>query len=140
MQSMTSTRPYMIRAIYEWLEDNGHTPFMQVDATQVGVDVPRQYVTDGIIVLNIGSGAVQGLSITDEAVSFSARFNAIPMNIYVPISAVRGIYSRDNNLFGIDFELMGDIVPPKEYEGDPEPDGPGPEPKRDGKPSLRVIK
>lgn len=136
MQSMTSTRPYMIRAMHEWLEDNLHTPYLQVDADQDYVEVPRQYVRDGRIILNISSAAVQGLTISDEGVFFSARFNKIPTNVYVPIAAVMAIYSKENNL-GMFFDQFGDIVPPPPTKG---PDPSSPTPGNDGKPSLRVVK
>ncbi len=94
--SLTSNRPYLLRAIYDWLLDNQLTPQILVDATQVGVEVPKQYVKDGQILLNMGVSAVNNLLMDNTAVSFSARFSGQSMLIYVPVSAVLAIFSREN--------------------------------------------
>jgi len=101
----------MVRATHEWIEDNNHTPYLMVDAMGEGVEVPQQYVKDGRIVLNVSTSAVRGLSITAEGVMFSARFNTIPHDIWVPVHAILGIFSQQNGL-GLYFEESGDIVPP----------------------------
>jgi stringent starvation protein B len=93
---MTSSRPYLIRAIYEWIVDNGMTPHILVDATGEEVQVPRQHVDDGKIVLNIAPMAVQGLTLGNEQVSFGARFDGAPMQVNVPVRQVLAIYTREN--------------------------------------------
>lgn len=92
---MTSTRPYLLRALYEWMLDNNLTPYLLVDTSINGVDVPEQYIEDNSIVLNLLPAAVHQLVINNDAVSFSARFNNRPYQIYVPVHAVLAIYSRE---------------------------------------------
>ena len=91
----TSTRPYLIRALYEWCSDNGFTPYIavQVDTT---VQVPREYVKDGEIVLNISMDATSGLKLGNEFVEFSARFAGAAREIMVPVDRVIAIYAREN--------------------------------------------
>ena len=130
--SMTSSRPYMIRALYQWIVDNNSTPYLLVDAHGQGVSVPQEYVNkEGQIVLNISPSAVKDLQVQNDCVSFSARFGGIPMEIYVPCVSILGIYARENGQ-GMIFE--------------PEIDGPLPPGGGDSKagprrpPSLRVVK
>ena len=92
---MTSTQPYLLRALYEWMLDNNLTPYLLVDTSISGVDVPEQYIEDNRIVLNLLPVAVHQLVINNDAVSFSARFNSRPYQIYVPVRAVLAIYSRE---------------------------------------------
>ncbi len=94
--NLTPTRPYLARAIYEWICDNNLTPHLLVDATQPYTDVPTQFVQDGQIVLNIVPHAVHMLNISNDAVTFSARFGGVSKDIYVPMSAVLGLYAREN--------------------------------------------
>ena len=124
---MTSNRPYLIRAIHEWLVDNQCTPHLLVDAEAEGVEVPRQHVQDGKIVLNVGPQAVEALSSSNEEVSFLARFGGVSQLVSIPISAVLAIYARENGR-GMMFS---------EDESGPEPDDSGPKPTR---PSLKVVK
>ena len=140
---MSSSRPYLIRALYEWLADNDLTPYLAVDATIENVMVPSQHIQDGQIVLNIAMSAVRELDISNEAVAFSARFGGVPQQVYVPVAAVLAIYAKENGqgmAFGHEPELP-----------DPEPKGPvavdaEPEPVKEEKeseskrPSLRVVK
>lgn len=86
--TFTPTRPYLARAIYEWICDNQLTPYLLVDATQPHTDVPQQFVKDGQIVLNLAPHAVHQLHISNEAITFSARFGGVAKEIYVPIRAV----------------------------------------------------
>ena len=86
----------MARAIYEWICDNQLTPYLLVDATQPYTSVPEQFVKDGQIVLNIAPHAVHQFQMSNDAVSFSARFGGVARDIYVPISALLGIYAREN--------------------------------------------
>ncbi|ULG70795.1 ClpXP protease specificity-enhancing factor [Marinobacterium sediminicola] len=95
---MKPSRPYLLRALYEWVLDNNMTPHIAVDATLQGVQVPDQFVQDGQITLNIAPSAVQGLMIDDQGISFSARFGGVPMNVYVPMVAVLAIFTRENGM------------------------------------------
>ncbi|MCH7303566.1 ClpXP protease specificity-enhancing factor [Acinetobacter sp. Ac_3412] len=94
--TFTPTRPYLARAIYEWICDNQLTPYLLVDATQPHTDVPLQFVKDGQIVLNLAPHAIHQLHMSNEAITFSARFGGVAKEIYVPIRAVLGIYAREN--------------------------------------------
>lgn len=126
---MTSNRPYLVRALYEWLVDNGLTPYLLVDAMYEGVQVPQNYVEDGRIVLNIGPGAVRDLSMANDLVSFSARFGGNPENIFLPPQAVLGIYARENG--------KGMLFPEEQEE----PQAPEPSPSGGGsRPALKVVK
>lgn len=129
--TMSSSRPYMIRALYEWIVDNQCTPYILVSAYSDGVQVPQEHVNkDGQVVLNIAPSAVSDLSMDAAAVSFSARFGGVPTNIYVPCSGVLGIYARENSK-GMIFEV----------EAEPQPPLPPTTPDKPAKrPSLKVIK
>lgn len=126
---MTSNRPYLIRAINEWLIDNQLTPHLLVNADAEGVDVPQNFIQDGKIVLNIGPHAVEGLRVTNEEVTFLARFSGVSQLISFPVSAVLAVYARENG--------RGMMFNEDEDEG-PEPDDSGPKP--DARPSLKVVK
>ncbi len=91
----TSTRPYLIRALHEWCTDNGFTPYIAVHVDG-SVSVPKEYVKNDEIVLNVGFDATQGLKLGSEAVEFRARFGGIARDIYVPIDHVVAIYAREN--------------------------------------------
>ena len=93
---MTPTRPYFLRAIYDWLIDNNCTPFLAVDAEFPGVDVPLEFVEDGQITLNIAPTAVANFSMTNDCVFFSARFSGASRHVSVPMGAVLGLFSREN--------------------------------------------
>lgn len=95
---MQSSRPYLARALYQWLLDNDLTPYIVVDAEQPGVEVPRQFVQNGQIVLNLSPSAVRDLVIENEALSFGARFGGRPMRVMVPTSALIAIYARENGV------------------------------------------
>ncbi|GAA5008416.1 ClpXP protease specificity-enhancing factor [Acinetobacter puyangensis] len=108
--NLTPTRPYLARAIYEWICDNQLTPYLLVDATQKFVQVPQQHIKDGQIVLNIAPHAVHQFQIDNEAIHFSARFGGVSQDIYVPMFALIGIYSRENG--------QGLFFDPQEYSQD----------------------
>ncbi|MCZ6564689.1 MAG: ClpXP protease specificity-enhancing factor [Gammaproteobacteria bacterium] len=93
---MTSSRPYLIRAMHEWIVDNGMTPHILADASNDQVQVPRQFEEDGKIVLNIGPTAVQSLDLGADAISFDARFDGKQMTVFIPIQSVLAIYTREN--------------------------------------------
>jgi len=107
--NLTPTRPYLARAIYEWICDNNLTPYLLVDATQPNTMVPEQFIQDGQIVLNIVPHAVYQLTMSNDAITFSARFGGVSRDIYVPLNAVMGIYARENG--------QGLFFDPNEYEG-----------------------
>ena len=93
--SPTSTRPYLIRALYEWCTDNGFTPYIAVLADDT-VQVPREYVQDGQIVLNISVGATSALALDNDYIRFAARFNGMAREIIIPVDRVLAIYAREN--------------------------------------------
>ena len=143
---MTSHRPYLLRALNEWIADNGMTPHLLVDATLAGVQVPASAVKEGKVVLNIAERAVVRLMIDNEAVSFTARFGGVSHAVHVPISAVLAIYSRET---GQGMALPDDVPHDTEASGDdgdvsssqdapPDDDAPPPGGKRP--PFLRVVK
>jgi Stringent starvation protein B len=136
--SMTSSRPYIIRALYEWIVDNNCTPYILVDAHVQGVEVPQQYVNkDGQIILNIAPSALKDLFIGLEAISFSARFGGVPFDLFIPCGAVLGIYARENGQ-GMMFESESSNHPPSPPE--PTPTGGGGGDTAQKRPSLRVVK
>lgn len=100
---MISTKPYLIRAIHEWCVDQGFTPYLQV-AVDTHTRVPREYVRDGEIVLNVGIDATHQLLMGNDEITFQARFNGSAFPIVVPISAVAAIYARENGQ-GMAFEV-----------------------------------
>ncbi len=106
--TLTPTRPYMVRAIFEWLEDNYLTPHLMVDATQPNVNVPQEHVQEGRIVLNIASRATGNLVIDNDYIHFHARFGGVSRELWVPMAAVMGIYARENS--------QGMFFDPNEYE------------------------
>ncbi|MDQ8036589.1 MAG: ClpXP protease specificity-enhancing factor [Pedobacter sp.] len=132
---MTPSRPYMVRAIYEWINDNNMTPHVLLDATRSGAVLPQAHVKDGRIVLNIAPGAVRDLFIRNEGISFSARFGGVPMQVTAPMQAVLAIYARENGqgMFFDEDEEFPDTETP-----DDEP--PTPEPPAGKRPALRVVK
>ena len=103
-QKLTSRRPYLIRALYDWVLDNDLTPHLLVAADAPGVDVPRQFVTeDGKITVNVAPGAVRALALENDIIRFSARFSGANYNVVVPPGAVLALYARENGegmLFG----------------------------------------
>jgi stringent starvation protein B len=134
--AMSSNRPYLLRALNEWINDNGMTPYLLVDAQRDGVQVPASAVKDGRVVLNIAPRAVAQLAIDNHAVRFLARFGGISQAVIVPMPAVLAIYAQET---GQGMMLPDDGLPMPEGPEDP---GPGPDaggepPKRS---HLRVVK
>ena len=127
---MTSSVPYLLRAINDWILDNNLTPYMIVDAGVKNTSVPMEYVKDGQIVLNISPNAIRDLVIGDEYVAFSGRFGGVPHEIFAPIESVLGIIAKENGE-GMWF--------PKD-DKDPEPPTEPPKEPVKGPPSLKVIK
>lgn len=128
---MNSSRPYLLRAIYEWLLDNDQTPYLMVNANEEGVVVPQDFVENGQIVLNIEATAVGNFRMGNDAVEFDARFKGRPFHVYLPVPAVMAIYSFENGrgmVFGKEEE---------DHDGGPKPTKPT---VKKGKPTLKVIK
>ena len=90
-----SKRPYLIRAMHEWMGDNVHTPHIVVDAGVDGATVPQEHVKDGKIILNISETAAHNLKLSNSAISFRARFSGVPFDVWVPMKSVLGIYARE---------------------------------------------
>lgn len=140
--SITPTRPYMVRALYQWIEDNAFTPYLMVDATAENVQIPMEHVQDGRIVLNIASRATGNMRMENDYIHFSARFGGVSQEIWVPLPAVMGIYAKENS--------QGMFFDPSEYENykpEDESESPtknssiaAPKPKRDNKAGLKVLK
>ncbi|WP_246505990.1 ClpXP protease specificity-enhancing factor [Kistimonas asteriae] len=144
--SMTSSRPYIIRALYEWIVDNDCTPYLLVDTTVSGVDVPDQFAGEEQVVLNLAPMAIRDMDVSNEAVMFLARFGGRTFQVCVPVGAVMAIYAKENGQ-GMVFEveaqpegvhLVDSEVNDNEPSPEPDPKGPGRPPK--GRPSLKVVK
>ena len=109
---MTSSRPYIIRALYEWILENQCTPYVLVNAMAKNVEVPQQHVKNGQIVLNVSPTAAMDLKLTNQTMQFNGRFGGLAMDIFVPISAIMGIYTKENGQ-GMIFDLEEDSTPPE---------------------------
>jgi stringent starvation protein B len=143
---MKARRPYLLRAIHEWITDSLCTPHLVVDAGMEGVEVPRQYVKDGKIVLNVSWNATANLRLGNDEVSFSGRFGGVSMSVRAPIAAVLAIYARETGqgmIFADD-----DVEPPdpdaaarapEPPEGRDEPTPPR-SPPTGGRAKLKIVK
>ncbi|BFI96738.1 MAG: hypothetical protein RSP_22480 [Rhodanobacter sp.] len=139
---MTSNRPYLLRAIYDWISDNGLTPYLLIDATGEGVRVPPQVIKNGQVVLNIAMRAVANLELGNDWIGFSARFSGVSHTVRIPVGSVLALYAQENG--------QGMMFPTDDEGGDPPPTAPDEPPSSqggagDGKPKrgapfLRVIK
>lgn len=141
---LPSTKPYLLRAIWEWCCDNGFTPYIavQVDAR---TQVPREFVRDGQIVLNLGPDATNKLQMGNELIEFQARFGGVARELSVPVTQVSAIYARENGA-GMAFETGDAALPVDEHEAalplDEVPDDEPPSPSRPegGRPKLQRVK
>jgi len=136
MMSMSSQKPYLIRAIYQWLLDNQSTPYLLVNTNHEGVVVPEQYIRDARIVLNLAPDAINSLNMDNDWVSFSARFSGKAMDLFIPVIAIQAIYGKENN--------EGMFFPEEEHPTPPPPatsesNEPSPT-KNNDKPSLKLVK
>ena len=133
---MTSNRPYLIRAVHEWITDNGMTPYLLVDANVGGVLVPPTAVKEGRVVLNVAARAVTALELGNHLIRFMARFSGVSQSIEIPVAAVQAIYAQETG--------QGMMMPADAPGTPPAAERPGevaPEPEAPKKPShLRVIK
>ena len=123
---MTSNRPYLLRAFFDWIVDNDCTPYIVVDAHYPGVEVPQDSVTDGQIVLNIAPRAVSSFELNNEYVQLSTRFSGMPIDIFLPVGAVIGIYAQENG--------QGMVFEPESPD-----DNPPPKPPKNTKPFLSAA-
>ena len=123
-------RPYLLRAMHEWISDSGYTPHLIVDAQQAGVEVPIAYVKDGKIVLNLSASATQRLQLKNDAVQFDARFAGVVHHVTVPIQSILGIYARET----------GEGMIFSDGERDEPPPPPSSEPPARRRAKLTVVK
>ncbi len=128
MTTMTSNKPYLIRAIYDWIVDNDLTPYLLVNTEYPGVEVPQEHVNGGRIVLNISPNACRGLHLENDRILFTARFSGLATQIVLSPGAVLAIYAKENGR-GMEFG--------EEYDG---PTSPTVEKKGRGKPALKLVK
>jgi stringent starvation protein B len=133
--SMSSNRPYLLRALYEWIGDNDMTPHLLVDATCEGVVVPKAAVKDGRVVLNIAARAVAGLDMGNRELRFKARFGGVSQSVIVPMAAILAIYAQETGQ-GMMLPEDGGALAEDAPVDQPEPPEDGP--KRGG--HLRVVK
>lgn len=139
--SMSSRTPYLLRATYEWIVDNQLTPYLVVRAEDPRVRVPRQYVKDGHIVLNVAPRSTDMLVIGNDEIRFNARFGGVKFDVGVPIWAVVAIYARENGegqVFAV--EEPDTPAPPPDAPADAGGDSPEAPPARRGRAQLRVVK
>jgi len=129
--AMTSNRPYLLRAIYDWISDNGFTPYMLVDAARPGVRVPASAIREGKVVLNIAMRAVANLELGNDRIRCMARFGGVSQPLDVPVSAVQAIYAQENG--------QGMMFPPEDAETAATPAVEGPEQVPAPRPSLQPV-
>ena len=122
---MTSSKPYLVRALYEWILDNDNTPYILVDTSSDRVSIPEGIANDGKVVLNLSPAAIHNLEMTNTEVSFSARFNGVAEEIFVPVSSLLAIYARENG--------EGMMFPVEDAPADDES-------RRTSGPTLKVVK
>jgi len=127
---MTSNRPYLIRALHEWINDNNLTPYMLVNTAVPGCQIPEAHTANGRIIFNIALDVVERLALGNEAIEFTARFSGVPTHIYVPVMAVAAIYAKENGE-GMAF--------PEETSSTEEGPTSGAN-RAKGKPNLKIVK
>ena len=143
---MSSNRPYLLRAIYDWISDNQLTPYILVDAGTAGVRVPPQVIQNGQVVLNLATRAVANLDLGNDSIKFQARFSGVSQAIQIPVQAVLALYAQENGQ-GMMFPAEGEggdtpTSPPSKSP----PDAPAPpaaegvNKRKTGAPHLRVVK
>jgi stringent starvation protein B len=132
-----SRRPYLLRAMHQWITDSGHTPHVIVDATRQSVEVPLAYIKDGKIVLNLSTTATQRLQIKNEAIEFDARFAGVVHHVRVPMYAVLGVYARETGEGMVFSETEKEPTPP---EPPTQPDKTSVTPAESRRAKLTVVK
>lgn len=149
-QDMTSTRPYFVRGLYEWILDNQCTPYLLVNAFYPSVQVPNEHVMEGRIILNLAPSAIRGLVMDNDRVEFSARFGGVARLLYLPIGSILGVYAKENGR-GMFFEesefpmpVAEESTPLSQVPDAGSGDGPAPDDNGGGstrkRPSLKVVK
>ena len=126
---MTSSKPYLVRALYEWILDNGTTPYILVDTGNDELQIPQGIANDGKVVLNLAPQAIQNLEMTNAHISFSARFNGVAEDIFCPMASLMAIYARENG--------EGMMFPPEDGEAGDDEDSTITRPSG---PTLTVVK
>lgn len=144
-KDLTPTRPYLLRAMHEWMSDNGQTPLILVDALRPDVQVPEGFIEDDHIVLNVSWSATRNLQLDNELISFEARFSGTPHAVSVPVAAVKGIYARESGqgmMFQDEPATAGAGAQEPESPAETSTDAPAEKPgnKKPGRPGLRVVK
>jgi stringent starvation protein B len=133
MSKALPKRPFLLRAMHQWISESGHTPHVIVDAARDGAEVPKAYIKDGKIVLNLSEGATQRLHLGNDAIEFDARFAGVIHHVSFPVSAVLGIYARETGE-GMVFSEQ-DLGPEPPTRPTPAEEGGGPR-----RPQLKVVK
>lgn len=129
---MTSSKPYLLRALHQWIVDNQLTPHLMVDATIPGTVVPEQHIRDGKIVLNIAPLSIINLVMENHLVTFDARFSGVTRNIRLPIKSIEAIYALENG--------QGMVFEPEEDEEDGDDLPPTDTTSGSGRPALKIVK
>lgn len=137
---MKPTRPYLIRAFYEWIVDNDCTPYVVVNAVYKDVEVPQEYVENGQIILNISMDAVHELSLGNDSIDFMAKFHGITHTIHIPSQAVLAIYASENGKGMVFNDDDIDTPPPQETSPESKTDKKGGNGGKKGKSHLTVVK
>jgi stringent starvation protein B len=144
-KTMTPSRPYIVRAIYEWIVDNGLTPYLLVDALSDEVVVPERFVENDRIILNVSPVATQALTMSNDSIMFNARFAGSPMDVFIPVENVLAIYAQENGqgmMFEDGSDPTGGPKPPTTPDGGSSPatGGGAATPKAKARPSLKIVK
>ena len=145
--ALGSSRPYLIRALYDWIVDGGEDPYVVVDCFYPGVEVPETHIKDGQIVLNLAPRALSGWNMADFGVMFQTRFGGIPTEIILPYCAITAIYGKESGL-GMAFgqepggvpELPSGETRTPTFESAPEDTQADAEPPKRERPALRIVK
>jgi stringent starvation protein B len=138
---MTPNQPYLLRAFYEWIVDNNLTPYLVVNATYPGTQVPQEHVQAGQIVLNVSPSSTGKLILGNQDVTFEARFGGVARSLVVPCKSVLAIYAKENGagtVFTPEDEVDSDE--PVETVSETESNSPTSAPKKKGRPTLTVVK
>jgi stringent starvation protein B len=133
-----ATTPYLIRAIYEWCVDHGHTPYIAVRVNE-RTRVPVEHVRNGEIILNVSADATRDLTIGNELIQFSARFSGLSRELSIPIDCVSGVFAKETGQ-GLAFQLSPDIPVVDGGATETPPDKPTSPPSGGGRPKLSVVK
>lgn len=138
---MNSSRPYLLRALYEWIVDNDCTPHLLVDAEYPNVRIPQGFADNGQIVLNVSPRAVKNLQMDNRFISFEGRFGGAPYGLSIPVAAVMAIYARENGQ-GMVFDMEAEASEsPDGIAAESSDDHPTDDPPRpSGRPALKIVK